>query len=321
MFLSFVLEHPWWLLLIIPIVIGALTKVNSTYFSKAHLHIAPIFISKSAKIRRFWQLFSFEIPNATKIAVLILMVLAFIDITRGYTVVVGHKVFHRIIISLDVSSSMFGFGTSISGINCENNASLFPRIKGACRALYRLVDEVEKETKNEKQPRILLGLLQFSSKSAVVSYPTSNYARFRKKLDILEFKSHGLGIGTEMHEAIWDMFIMALDRNMMAGSNFTRLAGDDVRTLYNALGPRPAKSSLSLPLNVALKMAKIKDEMKDTVFIVPTDAVVYYLRSRMDGEHPSIRRLLQLAEMLEIPVYFISTDENYPELKRLAMRT
>lgn len=318
---SFVLECPWWLILIIPIIIGIITKVSSTYFSKAHLHTAPIFLSGMARTRKSLQYCSFQIPNLTKILVLVLMILALTDITKGYTVITGQKVFHRIIVSIDVSSSMYGYRTNISNINCKHNANLFIRIRGSCRALYRLVNEVEKEAKDEKRPRILLGLLQFASKSAVVSYPTSDYARFRKKIDVLEFKSHGLDNATDMHDAIWDMFIMALDRNMSANSNFTNLTADDINTIYTALAPGPKESALHIPKSIAEKMAKIKNEMKDTIFIIPTDAVMHYLKKRMDGQHPSIRRLLQLAELIEIPVYFISTDEDYPELKRLAVRT
>lgn len=321
MFPSFFLENPWWFLLVIPLVIGCLTKIPFGYFRKAHLHTAPIFLSRRVKIRQVWQYISLEIPNSTKIIALLLIILALVDIKVGYTVVTAKKVSHRIIINLDVSSSMYGFETKIQNINCGNNAQFFPRIRGSCRALYRLINEVEKETRGENYPRILLGLLQFSGRSAVVSYPTSDYSRFKRKVDVLEFKSHGLGISTEMHLAIWDMFIMALDRNMEKNSNFTHLAGEDVKTIYNALAPGQQKLALYLPKNVALKVEKIKNEMRDTVFIVPTDAVMFYLQMRMYAPHPSIMRLLQLAEALEIPVYFISTDEDYPELKRLAVKT
>lgn len=321
MFSSFVLEHPWWFLLVIPVVIGILTKIPLGYIFKAHLYTAPIFLSRRTKIRQAWQNFSLEVPNSTKVLTLLLIILALVDITMGYTVVTERKTSHRIIVNLDVSSSMYGFSTNITNINCSRNANQFPRIKGACHALYRLVNDVDKETKDEKNPMILLGLLQFASKSAVVSYLTTDYTRFRKKIDVLEFNSHSLGSATNMHSAIWDMFIMALDRNMKKNSNFIHLSGVEVRVIYNALAPGPQKSNLYFPKDVGEKISRIKNEMRDTIFIIPTDAVVSYLKSRMDGQHPSIRRLLQLAEALEIPVYFISTDEDYPELKRLAVKT
>lgn len=320
MFLQIVLEHPWWLILLVPLAIGIFTRISSTYFSKAHSHIAPLFLGQT-NIRRAWQRFAFAIPSLTKIFVLIFIVAALIDITKGYTIIIGQKVSQRFIVNLDVSSSMYGFGANTPSITCGRNGFLFPRIKGACRALYRLADEVQKETKDEKNPRVLLGLMQFAGNSAVVSYPTSDYARFRRKIDILEFRSHGLGIMTNMQDAIWDMFLMALERNMKANSGFTRLTGEDVRKIYLALASGPEASPFYLPKDTAEKIAKIKPEMKDTIFIVPTDAVMSFLKGRMDGTHPSIRRLLQLAEILEIPVYFLSTDEDYPELKRLARRT
>src|SRR3990167_4814231 len=98
-----ILEHPWWFLLIIPVVIGALTKVSSTYFSKAHLNIAPIFLNKSAKVRQVLRFISFRIPDLTKILVLTFIILALVNITEDFTVTVGRKVSYRIIISLDVS--------------------------------------------------------------------------------------------------------------------------------------------------------------------------------------------------------------------------
>ena len=321
MFSQLVLEHPWWLILLIPLAIGVLKRVPSAYLSKAHSYIAPIFLNRKAKIRHSWQRFAFAVPNLAKIIVLVFIVAALIDITRGYTVVVGQKTSQRLIVALDVSSSMYGFGASFSSITCERNSVLFPRIKGACRALYRLLGDVERETRDEKNPRVLLGLMQFAGNSAVVSYPTSDYARFRKKIDILEFRSHGLGISTNMHTAMWDMFLVALNRNLEANSGFTRLTGEDMRKIYSALAPGPENSSLYLSKDTALKIVKIKSEMKDTVFIIPTDALVDYLKYRMDRERPSIRRLMQLAEILEIPVYFLSTDEDYPDLKRLARRT
>lgn len=321
MFSLFLWEHPWWLLLLVPLVIGMATRIPSTYISKAHFHIAPFSSVRGISLRRIARRVALAILPVTKALILVFVVVALADITRGYTVVIGQKIFQRFIMGLDVSSSMYGFSTSLSTITCKQNGVLFSRIKGSCRALWRVVDDVEKETKGEARPRILLGLLQWAWSSAVVSYPTSDYARFRDKVDKLEFNSHGLGVSTMMHTALWDMFLMAFDRNLKINSGFTYFSGRDMQMIYASLAPGPKESPLYLPKDIAEKIAKVKMEMRDTIFIVPTDAVVFYLQGRMDGQHPSIRRLLQLAETLEIPVHFISTDEDYPELKRLARRT
>ena len=316
-----IFEHPWWLILLIPIAIGIAARIPSaTYFSKAHSHIAPVSL-RGARARRWWQKFAFAVPGWTRVFVLALIVVALADLTKGYIIVVNQKMFQRFFVSVDVSSSMYGFSTSLSTINCKMNADFFPRIKGACRALYRLVDEVERETKEEKSPRIQLALFQFAGRSAVVSYPTSDYSRYRAKIDELEFRDHGLSSSTLMHDALWDMFLMALGRNMKQDSGFTRLSAKDMQTIYAALAPGPKDSPLYFPRDLAEKLVRVRQEMRDTVFIMPTDAVVWYLADRMDGVYPSIRRLMQLAEFLEIPVYFLSTDEEYPELKRLARRT
>lgn len=321
MFTSLLSEHPWWLLLLAPLTVGILTRIPRTYISKAHSHIAPLSLVTGARSRRVLRKVALALPSWIKALVLVLIIVALVDVTRGYTVVVGQKIFQRFIIALDVSSSMYGFTTPLSTITCKKNGVLFPRIRGSCRALYRVVDDIEKETKGELRPRVLIGLIQWAIKSAVVSYPTSDYKRSREKIDMLEFNSHGLGNATIMQGALWDMFLMALDRNMKKDSGFTHFSGRDMQILYASLAPGPKGSPLYLPKDMTEKIVKVKEEMRDTVFIVPTDAVVFYLQGRMDGQHPSIRRGLQLAEILEIPVYFISTDEDYPELKRLARRT
>ena len=320
MFPQIVLEHPWWLLLLIPLAIGFFTRKSFTYISKAHFHIVPVSL-RGVGARRLWQKFTLALPEWTKILALVFIVAALLDITKGYTVMVSQKMLQRFFVNVDVSSSMYGFGTSFSTITCKKNSKFFPRIRGVCRASYRLVDEVERETKNEKEPRIQLALLQFAWRSAVVSYPTSDYRRYRAKIDDLEFNSHGLGASTGMHDALWDMFLMAFGRNMKQDGGFTRLSAKDMQTIYMALAPGPKDSPLYFPRDLSEKLMKMRQEMRDTVFIMPTDAVVSYLVGRMDSVHSSIRRLMQLAEFLEIPVYFLSTDEEYPELKRLARRT
>ncbi len=321
MFPQLVLEHPWWLILLVPLVIGIAMRIPSAYLLKAHSHIAPIFLPKGHWFRKIGRCIALTLPVWIKVLILVLIVVALVDITRGYSVVLGQKTIQRVIANLDVSSSMYGFSSPLSTITCKQNSVFFPRIRGACRALYRLVDDVEKATKNEARPRVTLSLLQFAYRSAVVSYPTTDFVRFREKVDRLEFKDHGLGMATSMHLALWDMFLMALERNGKKDTGFTHLTGDDLRKIYAALAPGPQASPLFIPRDLAEKLSRIKSEMRDTVFMVPTDAVVYYLQFRMDGQHPSIRRLMQLAEFLEIPVYFLSTDEHYPELQRLARRT
>jgi len=320
MFGSFLWEHPWWLLLLIPLAIGFFTRKSSTYISKAHSHIAPVSL-RGAKIRRCWQKFAFAFPEWTKALVLFFIIIALLDIMKGYVVVVGQKMSQRFIVSIDVSSSMYGFGAPFSTINCQRNGKFFPRIKGACRALYRLVDEVKLETQDEKNPRIQLALFQFAGRSAVVSYPTSDYSRYRAKIDELEFKDHGLFVSTNMNDAFWDMFLMAFNRNMKQDGGFTYLSAKDMQTIYAALASGSRDSPLYFPRDLAEKLTKMRQELRDTVFIMTTDAVVRFLTGRMDGVHPSLRRLMQLAEFIEIPVYFLSTDEEYPELKRLARRT
>ena len=114
---------------------------------------------------------------------------------------------------------------------------------------------------------------------------------------------------------------MAFDRNRTKNAIFTHLTGNELEKIYSTLAAGPLASPLYIPKDLDSKLFLIKNEMRDTVFVVPTDAAVHYLRFIMNRGTPSIRRLMQLAEFLEIPVYFLSTDEHYPDLQRLAKRT
>jgi len=252
------------------------------------------------------------------------MVFLMVDITRAYVVVTDQRARHRIFVLIDSSSSMYGFFTALKSITCKTNGQFFPRISGVCRALYQLIDTLERAgAGKEAEAKDLIAVGQFAEHSYVVSYLTDDYRRLRERIDRLEFQSYLiLGSATNMHLAIWDMYLMALERNRDPSSGYTYLSDEELRKIALALAPGPRGSPLVFPETLVEKLKKIREELRDTTFLVTTDAVMQYLESRVEGGNPqSIRRQMQLGEYLETPWYFLSSDEFYPELARLARLT
>ena len=318
-------QHPWALLLIIPLLAGWWWSRRSYYVRKVHAYLVPLVNEANGTGRRMRRAIRFGSPVFFRLLAMLLLIMALVDVTRTYEQVEDTTETHRVFIIWDSSSSTYGFNQSrFPAITCATTGKFFPRIHGICRAAYRVIDEVEHVARAKGgRSQDLLALVQFASYSYVISYPTSDYAGFRKRVDDMDlYLSKILGISTDMHLAIWDAYMMALERNTDQKSGFTYLNGQDIRRLALALAPGESASSLSLPNDLREKLERIRQEMHDTVFIVLTDAVVSFLTSRVEAGSPySIRRQMQLAEFLETPFFYFSTDEFYPELKRLARRT
>lgn len=319
-------QNPWWFLLLVPLIFGLFLRTSIYHLKKAHEHLA-LFFSRGIRqrLKRLGGRINHRIVLVCRLIALVMLVFVLVDITRAYVVTTEEMVRHRIFVLIDSSSSMYGFyQTSFSSITCKTNGRFFPRIHGVCRSLYRLLDEVERSAAlkgPDSKDQIAIG--QFATESYVVSYLTDDYERLRERVDRLEFYSANiLGVATNMHLAIWDMYLMAFERNRDRNSHYTYLSDEDLRKLAAALAPGPPGSALALPEELKIKLEKVKRELRDTTFIVITDAVMSYLTSRVEwGTPQSIRRQMQLGEYLEVPWYFLSTDEFYPELARLARLT
>ena len=317
------LQNPWWLLLILPLMLGWWFSREPYYFRKSFAYLTPI--SLAIRVRIHAEKFRFDVPKALRLIVMFLFIAALADITRTYEFVEGKAGVHRIFLVFDSSSSTYGFSQNrFRSITCSTTAKFFPRLHGACRAVYRVIDEVERFAISKgRGAQDVIGLVQFANYSYVISYPTNDYEGFRKRVDDMElYLAKILGTSTNMHLAIWDAYLMALERNMAKNSNFTYLSGQDIRSLAIALAPGEKSSRLTLPDGLREKLAAMRQELRDTTFIVITDALVNFLQGPLEHGSPySIRRQMQLAEFLETPFFYLSTDEFYPELKRLARLT
>lgn len=318
-------ENPWWLLLILPLMLGWWFRRESYYFKKPYAYLTPILFPIRARMRTGKQRLRFDTPKVLRLAIMFLLIAALGDVTRTYEFVEGKTRVHRIFLILDSSSSMYGFSQNrFQSITCATTAKFFPRIHGACRALYRVIDEVERFTTSKGGgTQDMIGLVQFAGYSYVISYPTNDYEGFRRRVDDVElYLAKILGISTNMHLAIWDAYLMAFERNMAKNSNFTYLNGQDIRSLAMALIPGEKSSPLVLSDELREKLIRMRQELRDTTFIVITDALVNFLQGPLEHGSPySIRREMQLGAFLETPFFYLSTDEFYPELKRLARLT
>lgn len=312
-------QQPYWLLLLIPLFLGLFFRSRTYYLQKTH-----DYLKARQGERKFWTRIRFSLPLVCMFFAMILVVMALGDATKGYMFVQEQASTHRIFVWVDSSSSMYGFTTPLSSITCGNNTELFPRIYGACRAMFRLIDDVERFSLKKEQGKgeDLIGIGQFATYSYVVAYPSQDYIRLREKARHMEFLSRGvLGIYTNIHLAMWDLYVMALDRNLRNAHTETHLNGKELRLLAKSLEPGSINSVYIPSQELIKKLSLIKEELRDTIFILITDALVTQMDLVMNKPPYSLKKEMQLAAFLEIPVFYLSVDEYHPELKRLARLT
>lgn len=314
-----ILQQPYWLLLLIPLFFGLFFRSRAYYVQKTHEYL-----NTRRGERRFLTRLRFSLPLLCIFFAMILLVAALGDVTKGYVVIEVKAFMHRIFVWVDTSSSMYGFNTPSFPITCEKNAELFPRIYGACRALSRLITDVEGFSlkKRHDKGEGLIGIGQFGDYSYVVAYPSQDYSRLREKVRHMNFVSNEiLGVHTNIHLAMWDMYLMALDRNLRNVKSPTHLSGKELRLLAKSLEPEGMRSSYAPPQELMQKLFLIKEELRDTVFILITDALVGQMDNVMNVPPYSLKKQMQLAAFLELPVFYLSVYDYHQELKRLARLT
>jgi hypothetical protein len=169
----------------------------------------------------------------------------------------------------------------------------------------------------------LIGIGQFATHSYVIAYPSQDYNRLREKVRNMQFLSQGiLGMYTNIHLAMWDLYLMAFDRNLRSDSKMvTHLSGKELRLLARSLEPESARSSYTPPQELIKKFSLIKEEFHDTVFIIITDALEAQMDLVMNRPPYSLKKQMQLAALLEIPVFYLSVYDYHRELKQLARLT
>lgn len=318
-----------WTLLLIPVALGL-------FFLRRHAggYIRKVF-TRSARDSAKTRLRGVLSPFFALLG-LVVLVAALMGFTRGYAAVEERLTVNRFFVAIDNSSSMYNFDNDPGQIYCakKNLREIYPRIFGACRALYRLIDETEAYAKRKggtEKDRI--ALLRFALYSFAQVPLTSDYARLRRSVEEIDWHARSaLGIYTEIHLALWDLYRQAFERNLRKESGLAYISFEDMRILANALAPEDKGKPFSLPFRfrdtvgengalVAGLATRLKEEMRDTVFIFITDASTGQLEERIDKPPVSMRKMLEFATVLELPVYFVSTDEANNIYKRMARKT
>lgn len=312
-------ENPWWFLLVIIFVLGLFLRQRSHYLKKAHIHFAPLYMQPMESTRK---VLTQAIPAIFSFLTMLAITGALANFNIGYIRIQEEEASNRIIGSVDTSGSMVvqrPYTSSPVGaavVTCNTNSWWYPRAHGACRTLYKLLDEIEMHSKKRKDDSIkdLVGLFVFGTASYVLSQPSSDYAAIRTKVDTFNWKDERISGSTNFHLALWDMFLMALERNTFKDSGFTYLSGAEIKILGNSLR---APGNFFPPPFLEDKLKRIRSELRDTVLFLVTDTEI----GALDTPEYSARKLLQLAAFLEMPVYVISVEMFDMNLKNLLKRT
>lgn len=255
------------------------------------------------------------------------IVFALGDVTRRYVTDVVTYAFNRLYITLDNSSSMYGFSGD-GPIYCEdrNLKYSFPRIWGACRINSRIIDATEVHSKKRDDGRRdQLGFLRFARNSFVGTYGTTDYDRARTWLKELNWRDREkMGVHTEIHLALWDMWQVALQRNFRHADGFTSLDERDRAMLLKAFAAEGSDISavrFQPPRALVPKLESLKSDLRDTAFIIVTDAHEGQFDSRLNASPVSLTKMMKMAEYLEMPVYVISMNIDHAFVRKLAERT
>ncbi len=333
-----------WALLLVLLVLGVffLRGYSDSYIRKTYARVAQ----GSAKIRLRGAL-----PNCFAFIGLIVTIAALMDFTRGYASIEELLAVNRFFVAADNSSSMYYFEYVTSErynfkpeIYCtdKNLRDIYPRIYGACRALHRLIDATEAHTGRAGDiEKDRINILRFALYSYNLVPLTDDYARLRRSVNELDWRGQlnlvtskrgKQDIYTEIHLALWDLYRLALERNLSHDAGFVPLSSEDRSILFRAFEPEGDDTPFSLPSRfkdtvdgdgrtVAGIVTRLKEELRDTVFIFITDASSGQLEQRINFKPVSLKKMLEFAALIELPVYFVSTDEANDVYKRMARKT
>ena len=197
-------QNPWWLLLLIPLVLGMFFQGRVHYIGKLHSYL---FSGNRGRIRTRVR---FAFSSFLVLLSLFFLLVALADLTRGYVAIMAEKVVQRFIVWVDSSSSMtwvqkpgrperIGYGDKIP---CRGEVvAFYPRIDGACRAVYRIIDEVGRSNKGKRQSeQDLIAIGQFAADSFVVAYLSNDHSRLKEKVDRMNLAVLLLGTYEILHD-------------------------------------------------------------------------------------------------------------------------
>jgi len=316
-------ENPYWLLALLFVFPTFLLQRPLGYIVKTYTTERGM--SWSTRLRLRIPLFFFTLSACA-------IVVALADPTREYVSTQKELRVNRILVAIDKSSSMYEFVNTGPPIYCtdKNLEHVYPRIYLACKALHRLIDDTAAFAKKKgTAQKDKIGMIRFALYSRVLAYPTSNYARLHSLVDNLNWRrriviknNDTLDVFTEIHEALRDLYFLALKRNKRRDGSFVHFGEGELKELARALYPSEnVYTPLRLSNTLEKKLLDIKKEFTDTVFILLTDASQGQLEGRFNKEPASFKKMIDLAVFLELPIYIISSGIDNPLYKKEVRRT
>jgi len=294
--------NPNWLFALVPVFLSVFLLRHSGYIVKTY--VTEKGESLSTRVRLGLPLFFFLISAC-------FMVVALADPTEKYVVYEEELKINRILVAIDNSSSMYNFNAGDkTPIYCtdDNLEPTYPRIYVACQALHHLVNSVSSFSKKRKTAgRDTIGLVRFALYSKVQTYPTGNYSQLRDVVDRMNWRRVAdLGIHTEIHLGLWDLYLLALKRSRDPNTDQVYLNEQDITSLARALFPSSSvRAKLHLRRNLKEKLTRLKNELQDTAFIIFTDAHKGQLESRFNKNPVSFKKMMDLGEFLGLPICFL----------------
>lgn len=308
---------PYWLLGFVLVFLVFYFRAPSWYVAKTYTVQGGE--TWSAQLRHGAPLFFFLFAAVS-------FVLALAGPIRTYTTTEERKTVNQILVGVDNSSSMYKFNAPGPPLYCtdENMMRTYPRIGIACKALHRLVEDTQKFSEaHPEKGKDRIGIVRFALYSKVAAYPTSNYPWLHRIVDEMNWDARKtIGVHTEIHLALWDLYLMAFQRNMRHEEGFSPLQYEDMKALALALTPQTdERAPLRMPADLEAKMLKIKKELRDTFFVIFTDANEGQLESRFNKPPVSFKKMIDLAVLLELPVYIISSEEDNALFKEQVRKT
>lgn len=183
------------------------------------------------------------------------------------------------------------------------------RIEGACVALETLLYGLEERTERSKgSVRHEVAFLRFADTSVLQEPFTTDYAHLRKLISEHNWRDAGAEVGssTNLHLALYDMFLVALRRHIDAEPGVTPIPEAVVEELLGSAlaDPKDTGEIEQLVKRFPELFRKLGDELADTSLVVITDATGGITWSNT----PSAEKLFHLARIFHMPVYVISTE-------------
>ena len=227
-----------------------------------------------------------------------LLILSAADLWLGYEETSKKYLLHNYVLINDGSGSMVGVPDAIPAMLSGN----------------RIFFETLKQSDRKDDERDLVAQVVFSNGAYVVSYFREDYDNLMRKMELTNWTSPPLNMGTDAGSGLWSALQLSLKKNQQNGGH--AYTNEEMKFLIARV--RGMESELSLNKALEEKTNVIRNELNGYVFIVFTDGM-FDLSSSPEFISPT--KTIQLCKKLGIKVYVISVGSANGELSELVKST